>query len=158
MVLSAARRFWRYRTPNSAALVSCQSQMKKSPGRVDGLVGINAMALDAAIRGSIFAGPDCLRRENDRVALRLDAGVVTAHAIRVRPLCRKHLSASLPLQFFMTSIRLQPLSNANDPVVTAAPPSLRCNLPLIATSGIQSSQNSPHWHVPAGSNDRNPIA
>ena len=84
MVLSAARRFWRYRTPNSAALVSCQSQMKKSPGRVDGLVDINAMALDAAIRGSIFAGPDCLRRENDRVALRLDAGVVTARLRHVR--------------------------------------------------------------------------
>jgi hypothetical protein len=59
MVLSAARRFWRYRTPISAADVSCQSQMKKSPGRVDhGFVDINAMALNAAISGSIFPVPE----------------------------------------------------------------------------------------------------
>jgi hypothetical protein len=59
MVLSAARRFWRYRTPISAAHVSCQSQMKKSPGRVDhGFVDINAMALNAAISGSILAEPE----------------------------------------------------------------------------------------------------
>ena len=53
----------------------------KMPGRDDhGFVDINAMALNAAIKGSILAEPEACLVNEDRVALRLNARV--GHRLR----------------------------------------------------------------------------